>query len=153
MNEEEGKNLTPAQQSMVELWGKHTTAKFQKYDVEATRPTTTPDPHVIHVPVMAGRAGLGARALQQNFISGLHSYNEILLVSRTIGLNQIVDELVYKFGHAIETPWMLPGVRATGKHVEVPVVTIVEFQDEDSQRAYLLGSSLGAGLAWYDEER
>jgi carboxymethylenebutenolidase len=35
---------------------------------------------------------------------------------------------VYKFTHTIEMPWMLPGIAATGKRIEIPLVVIVEFQ-------------------------
>src|SRR5215218_2748062 len=131
MHEQEGLNLTPTQQSMVALWEQHIAAEFQKHNVEATLPTMTLDPHVIHMPVMTGGAGLeGVREFYSKyFIPGLPPDNEIVLVSRTIGLNRLVDELVYRFTHTIEMPWMLPGVPPTGKRVAVPVVAIVEFQD------------------------
>jgi carboxymethylenebutenolidase len=117
MHEQEGLNLNPTQQSMVALWEQHIAAEFQKHDVKATLPTMTRDPHVIHMPVMTGGAGLeGVRAFYRKyFIPGLPPDNEIVLVSRTIGLNRLVDELVYRFTHTIEMPWMLPGVPPTGK--------------------------------------
>ena len=139
MHEQEGLNLNPTQQSMVALWEQHIAAEFQKHDVEATLPTMTLDPHVIHMPVMTGGAGLeGVREFYSKyFIPGLPSDSEIVLVSRTIGLNRIVDELVYRFTHTIEMPWMLPGVPPTGKRVEVPVVAIVEFQDGKIAREHI----------------
>jgi carboxymethylenebutenolidase len=139
MHEQEGLNLNPTQQSMVALWEQHIAAEFQKHDVEATLPTTTLDPHVIHMPVMTGGAGLeGVRAFYRKyFIPGLPPDNEIVLVSRTIGLNRLVDELVHRFTHTIEMPWMLPGVPPTGKRVAVPVVAIVEFQDGKIAREHI----------------
>ena len=117
MHEQEGLNLTPTQQSMVALWEQHIAAEFQKHNVEATLPTMTLDPHVIHMPVMTGGAGLeGVREFYSKyFIPGLPPDSEIVLVSRTIGLNRLVDDLVYRFTHTIEMPWMLPGVPPTGK--------------------------------------
>jgi carboxymethylenebutenolidase len=50
-------------------------------------------------------------------------------VSRTIGEDQLVDEMVFKFTHTIRMDWMLPGVAPTGKRVEVPLVAIVRFRD------------------------
>jgi carboxymethylenebutenolidase len=139
MHEQEGLNLNPTQQSMVALWEQHIAAEFQKHDVEATLPTMTLDPHVIHMPVMTGGAGLeGVREFYSKyFIPGLPPDNEIVLVSRTIGLNRLVDELVHRFTHTIEMPWMLPGVPPTGKRVAVPVVAIVEFQDGKIAREHI----------------
>ena len=50
-------------------------------------------------------------------------------VSRTIGDDQLVDEMVFKFTHSIRMDWMLPGVAPTGKRVEVPLVAIVRFRE------------------------
>ena len=49
-------------------------------------------------------------------------------VSRTIGEDQLVDEMVFKFTHTIPMDWMLPGVAPTGKRVEIPLVAIVRFK-------------------------
>ena len=46
-----------------------------------------------------------------------------------MGTDQIVDELLFKFTHTSEIDWMLPGVKPTGKKVEVPLVAIVRFVD------------------------
>jgi carboxymethylenebutenolidase len=53
---------------------------------------------------------------------------EMTPVSRTIGEDQLVDEMVFKFTHSIRMDWMLPGVAPTGKRVEVPLVAIVRFR-------------------------
>jgi carboxymethylenebutenolidase len=50
-------------------------------------------------------------------------------VSRTIGVDQLVDELIFSFTHTQEMPWMLPGVPPTNKYVEVPLVVVVRFRD------------------------
>ena len=50
-------------------------------------------------------------------------------VSRTIGEDQLLDEMVFKFTHSIRMDWMLPGVAPTGKRVEVPLVAIVRFRE------------------------
>jgi carboxymethylenebutenolidase len=54
---------------------------------------------------------------------------ELTPISRTIGTNQLVDEMVAKFTHTIQMDWMLPGIAPTGKRVEVPVVAIIRFRD------------------------
>ncbi len=50
-------------------------------------------------------------------------------LSRTIGHDQLVDEMIFKFTHTMRMDWMLPGVAPTGKRVEVPLVAIVRFRD------------------------
>jgi len=50
-------------------------------------------------------------------------------VSRTVGRDQLVDEMVFSFTHTKEMPWMLPGVAPTGRFVQVPLVAIVRFRD------------------------
>jgi len=47
------------------------------------------------------------------------------LISRTIGVDQIVDELHVGFKHTKEMPWILPGIPPTNKKVEIVIVSIV----------------------------
>ena len=54
---------------------------------------------------------------------------EMIPISRTIGNDQLVDEMVFKFTHTIPMDWMVPGVAPTGKHVQVPLVAIVRFRE------------------------
>ena len=51
-------------------------------------------------------------------------------VSRTIGADRVVDEMVFEFTHTIRMDWMLPGVAPTGKRVRVPLVVIVNFRGD-----------------------
>jgi carboxymethylenebutenolidase len=53
---------------------------------------------------------------------------ELIPVSRTIGDDQLVDEVVAKFTHTQPIDWMLPGVPPTCKRVEVAVVVIIKFE-------------------------
>ena len=50
-------------------------------------------------------------------------------VSRTVGENQIVEEMVISFTHTTEIDWMLPGVKPTGKPVEAAFVVVVGVKD------------------------
>lgn len=47
------------------------------------------------------------------------------LLSRTIGVDRVVDEMHIRFKHTEEVPWMLPEIPATNKTVEILVVSIV----------------------------
>ena len=64
-----------------------------------------------------------------SFIFKLPPDTETVVVSRTVGETQIVDELIFKFTHTIAMDWMLPGIAPTGRRVEVPTVAIIKFQD------------------------
>ena len=125
-------NLTPRQQAMVETWERHMVAEFQEKSVTATMATMDSDPFVNHVPVMTG--GVGSQDVRHfystYFLPGHPPDTETVPVARTVGEDRIVDELIHKFTHTIEMPWILPGVPPTGKRVEVAVIVVVEFKNE-----------------------
>lgn len=50
------------------------------------------------------------------------------LISRTIGVDRIVDEIYFNFKHTCQMPWILPGVPPTNEKVEIVVVSIVGFR-------------------------
>ena len=52
-----------------------------------------------------------------------------LHASRTVGKNQVVDELILSFTHDIEIKSMLPGIQPTGKYVELPHVVVMKFRE------------------------
>ena len=123
--------LTPPQQRLNDLWEEHLRDEFATRDTEATLDTMVPDAYVNHIPVMTG--GVGRDALRtfysRFFIPQMPADAEIVPVSRTIGDNRLVDELVFRFTHTLEMEWMLPGVAPTGKRVEIPLVVVVHFRD------------------------
>src|SRR5437764_15402407 len=90
-----------------------------------------PDAYVNHVPVMTG--GVGREALREfysrRFIPKMPPDTQIVPVSRTIGTDRLVDEMIFRFTHTMEMEWMLPGFPPTGKRVEIPLVAIVHLRD------------------------
>lgn len=50
-------------------------------------------------------------------------------ISRTYSEERLVDELIISFTHTTEIDWMLPGIKPTGKPVEVVFVVIVGIDD------------------------
>jgi carboxymethylenebutenolidase len=126
----ENKNLTSAQQRLVELWEEHVRYEFSTRNTEDTLATMVEDTYVNHIPVLTG--GVGRDELREfyskRFIPQMPPDTEMTPVSRTIGDDQIVDEMVFKFTHTIPMDWMLPGIAPTGKRVEVPLVAIVRFR-------------------------
>src|SRR3974390_1582685 len=113
------------------LWEEHTSHEFVTRDTEATLETMVDDAYVNHVPVMTGGAGKDALRLfySKRFIPSMPPDTKLTPVSRTVGENQLVDEMIFSFTHTQEMPWMLPGVPPTNRHVEIPLVAIVKFRE------------------------
>ncbi len=122
--------LTPSQQANLEHFQKHVKAELDG-DIETTMATMSDRPHLNHVPPMTGGVGReGVRDFYTDHLVGkfFPPDVEMLEVSRTVGADRIVDELVIRFTHTQAIDWMLPGVSPTGKRVEVAVAVIVGFE-------------------------
>jgi carboxymethylenebutenolidase len=113
------------------LWQEHTDHEFVTRDTEATLDTMVEDAYVNHIPVLTGGRGKDAlRAFySKDFIPRMPPDTTLIPVSRTVGENQLVDEMIFSFTHTVEMPWMLPGVPPTGRPVKIPLVAIVKFRD------------------------
>jgi carboxymethylenebutenolidase len=109
----------------------HMKAEFQDLDLEATMATMADDPYVHHVPTITGGNGTaGVRDFYaRHFIGQWPDDTETQQVSRTVGENQVVDELVMTFTHDRRLDIMLPGIPPTGRRITVPVVVGVGFED------------------------
>jgi carboxymethylenebutenolidase len=133
MNEKQSTEarLSPAEQTLTELWEKHLGEEFTTRDTEATLETMVPDAYVNHIPVLTGGVGLDQLRVfySQHFIPKMPPDTDIIPISRTIGTERLVDEMIFRFTHTIEMDWMLPGIAPTGKRVECPLVVIVHFRD------------------------
>ena len=116
---------------LVALWEAHCRYEFETRDVDATMATMVAEPYVNHIPTMTGGVGHDQlkRFYKYHFIGGNPPDTELQPVSRTVGEDQIVDEMLFKFTHTSEVDWMLPGVAPTGRKVDVALVAIVRFED------------------------
>jgi len=123
--------LTPAQRCLSALWEEHVKHEFATHNTDDTLATMVADAYVNHIPVMTGGVGLEELRIfySKHFIPQMPPDTEMVPISRTIGTDQLVDEMVFKFTHTIPMDWMLPGIAPTGKRVEVPLVAIVRFRD------------------------
>jgi carboxymethylenebutenolidase len=119
------------QADLVRLWEEHTRHEFSTRDTESTLATMVEDAYVNHVPVLTG--GVGKEALRifysVDFIPTMPPDTKLTPISRTVGDDQLVDEMIFSFTHTQEMPWLLPGVPPTYRHVEVALVAIVRFRD------------------------
>ena len=124
-------SLTAAQQRLSDLWDEHVRYEFAIKDARAALDTMVPDAYVNHVPVLTG--GVGKEQLAdfyaKHFIPKMPADTEIVPISRTIGAERLVDEMVIRFTHTIEMDWMLPGIPPTGKRVECATVAVITFRD------------------------
>ena len=114
------------------LWDKHTELEFATRSAEQTMTTMVAEPYVNHIPTMTGGVGYGdlLRFYKNHFIPKTPQDTKLVPISRTIGADRIVDEMLFCFTHDIEIDWMLPGVPPTGKYVEIPLVAIVRFRGD-----------------------
>ena len=131
MNDELQAGAADREEFLRNLWEEHMRHEFATHDTEETLATMVDDAYVNHIPVLTG--GVGKDALREfyskRFIPQMPPDTEVIPVSRTIGTDQLVDEMIFKFTHTARMDWMLPGVAPTGKRVEIPLVAIVRFRD------------------------
>lgn len=114
------------------LWDKHCEHEFGSRDVDATMATMVAEPYVNHIPTMTGGVGYEQlhRFYSNHFVSSNPPDTTLTPISRTVGATQVVDEMLFKFTHTTEIPWMLPGVEPTGKRVEVPLLAVIKFRGD-----------------------
>jgi carboxymethylenebutenolidase len=111
------------------VFDQHIKHEFEDHDVDATMQTMTREPYVYHVPIMTGGIGhYGVYNFYKNhFIGKMPDDIKVVRISRTIGKDQVVDELIVSFTHDREIDFMLPGIPPTGKYVELPHVVVMHF--------------------------
>jgi len=97
------------------------------------------DAYVKFIPVLTGGSGLSElrEFYSKHFIPKMPPDTKLTPLSRTVGEDQIVDEMIFAFTHTIEMDWMLPGVPPTGRPVQVPLVAIVKFQGDKVKHEHI----------------
>ena len=116
---------------------KHIKCEFEDHDVDATMKTMVKEPYVHHVPTLTGGIGYDGvyNFYKNDFVGKMPADTKIVRISRTVGKDQVVDELILSFTHDREIKIMLPGIAPTGKHVELPHVVVMKF-DGDNKIAH-----------------
>jgi carboxymethylenebutenolidase len=112
-----------------ETFDAHVQAEFQDLDLEATMSTMSAEPYVHHVPTITGGNGTAdvREFYGRHFIGQWPDDTETKQLSRTVGDDQVVDELLMTFTHDRELEIMLPGIAPTGRRISIPVVVVVGF--------------------------
>jgi len=109
----------------------HVQAEFVDLDVDAAMATMTPNPYLTHLPALTG--GYGHDQLtafyREHFVGKWPADTVTEEISRTIGDNRLVDEMILRFTHDIEMDGILPGLAPTGRSVEMALAVVVDFED------------------------
>lgn len=131
--------LTAAQQKLNDLWEEHVRTEFSAHAPDEAIATMVADPLVNQVPVLIG--GKGKREVYEfyakYFLPQIPPDMEMIPVSRTIGQDRVVEEMVARFTHTIPMDWMLPGVPPTGKRVEIGLVVVAQFEGDKLAHEHL----------------
>jgi carboxymethylenebutenolidase len=118
--------------NLSELWDRHLECEFVLKDATANMKTMVAQPYVNHVPTMTGGVGhdLLKRFYAHHFIHQAPADRRSITLSRTVGPDRVIEEKIFCFTHDIEMDWMLPGVKPTGRYVEIPLVVVVTFRGD-----------------------
>src|SRR5215510_8123510 len=98
--------------NLGKVFDKHIKFEFKDKDVGLTMKTMVKEPYVHHVPVLTGGVGYDGvyNFYKNHFIGKMPADTKIVRISRTIGKEQVVDELIISFTHDIMIDSMLPNV-------------------------------------------
>lgn len=121
-------NLT---KTLDAIFGAHMDAELSG-DLDKTLATMAPNPYLVNVPTMVGGQGpQGVRTFYANRLIGQFFPPDVKFetISRTYSSERLIDELIISFTHTTTIDWMLPGIKPTGKPVEVVFVVIVGIED------------------------
>jgi carboxymethylenebutenolidase len=120
------------EETLSSAWDEHLASEFTAKSPEQALATMTAEPYVNAVALMIGGRGRDeVRDFYANhFLSQIPPDMEMVTVSRTIGQDRVVDELIMRFTHSIRMDWLLPGILPTGNRVELPFVVIVQFEGD-----------------------
>jgi carboxymethylenebutenolidase len=115
--------------SLGAVFDKHIRCEFQDHDVDATMKTMVREPYVHHVPMLTGGRGYDEvyNFYKNHFVGKMPDDTKVERISRTVGKDQVVDELILKFTHDKEIDYLIPGIPPTGKYVELPHVVVMKF--------------------------
>jgi carboxymethylenebutenolidase len=115
------------------IFDKHVKCEFEDHDVDATMKTMVKEPYVHHVPTLTGGIGYDGvyKFYKNDFVGKMPADTKIERVSRTVGKDQVVDELIISFTHDREIKVMLPGIPPTSKYVELPLVVVMKINSDN----------------------
>ncbi|RAH86141.1 hypothetical protein BO86DRAFT_415633 [Aspergillus japonicus CBS 114.51] len=104
-------------------------------DSEASTTTASPPPSALYTPTLQGATG--HHPLQDFYATNFHAHRpasmRLQLLSRTVGADRVVDEVLITFRHSQPMDWILPGVPPTHREVKIVVVSIARLCSGDGR--------------------
>ncbi|KAH6612830.1 hypothetical protein B0J18DRAFT_441210 [Chaetomium sp. MPI-SDFR-AT-0129] len=114
------------------IWEEHTRYEFADRSVEETMATMVDEPYVNHVPTLTG--GIGRAKLtdfyRNHFVFSNPEDTGLELISRTVGVDRIVDEFLFNCTHDRVIDWLVPGIPPTFKPLSIPFTAIVNIRGD-----------------------
>ena len=106
------------QSLLADVLDAHVRYEFVDSDVAATMQTMTAEPYLLHLPTLTGGEGRQAvrRFYEQVFVGKWPADTQVVRLSRTVGSEQVVDELL----NSVPMAFLLPGVPPTEKPSNCP---------------------------------
>ncbi|KAK6594861.1 lea domain protein [Botrytis cinerea] len=114
------------------IWDEHTLYEFGERNVKKTMGTMVDQPYVNHIPTMTGGIGRGPLTdfYTNHFVFNNPEDTKLELVSRTVGVDRVIDEFVFSFTHDRVIDWILPGVPPTHKYARIPFTSVVNVRGD-----------------------
>ncbi|PLN74943.1 hypothetical protein BDW42DRAFT_181499 [Aspergillus taichungensis] len=117
---------------LEKIWDEHTFYEFGDRSVEKTMATMVQEPYVNHVPTLTG--GVGRDRLSKfylnHFIFNNPDDTALELISRTVGVDRVVDEFIFCLTHNKQVDWLIPGIPPTGKPLRIPFTSVVNIRGD-----------------------
>ncbi|KLU81656.1 hypothetical protein MAPG_00741 [Magnaporthiopsis poae ATCC 64411] len=114
------------------IWDEHCFYEFGDRAVAKTMGTMVAEPYVNHIPTITG--GIGRDRLttfyRNHFIHSNPDDTALELVSRTVGVDRVIDEFIFKLTHDRTVDWLVPGIPPTGKPLEIPFTSVVNIRGD-----------------------
>ncbi|KAF5714330.1 carboxymethylenebutenolidase [Fusarium mundagurra] len=103
------------------IWDEHTYWEFENRSVENTMST-----------MMTG--GIGREKLtafyRDHFIFQNPPDTETYLISRSLGIDRVIDEFIFICTHHSQIDWLAPGIPPTGRKLEIPFTAVVNIRGD-----------------------
>jgi carboxymethylenebutenolidase len=130
--------LTIDTQKLAAIWEEHVRAEFEGRSVNETISTMVANPRAHLAPVMLGGDGKeGVSEFYKRFVPQIQQDAEMVPVSRTVGQERVVKEMIFRFTHNIRMESMLPGIPPTCRRVEIPFLIVVQFDGNKMTHEHL----------------
>ena len=142
--------LSVEQQKLSDLWDEHVRTEFSAHAADEAIATMVENPFVNEVPLLIG--GNSGREVYEfyskYFLSQIPPDLEMIPISRTIGQDRVVEEMVIRFTHTIPMDWLAAGHPAHRKARRIRFCRGGSVRGRQvGARTLVLGPSVSAGAA------